>query len=354
MKKNFKNKMCRMTAVAVTLCMTLGMVAGCGAENTPANGETNISAVTTETQTTETVATSETTAPVATEEPAATAEPTTAPVQATLPELTETSVYSGTPDTSWFTGSEAEYTLTTADQLMGFQQLRVDGNTFEGVTIKLAANMTINEGTVEDLKANAETTYKWAGIPSTTEFLGTFDGQGAVISGVHMQLASAAKKGMFGTLGENAAIKNLVLDNSYFVGPTEADKVDFGAIAGGVTGKNVVISNVINNAVIEAGTGANLGNVGGFIGGITAEVSVTFENCAFGGSVTTNGENAGGFIGYLSFSKAEIIMNNCKNEGTITAAANAGDFIGWAKKYTTLTTEGCTGLGTLIGKDGNE
>ena len=47
-------------------------------------------------------------------------------------------------------------------------------------------------------------------------------------------------------------------------------------------------------------------------------------------------------------------MNNCKNEGTITAAANAGDFIGWAKKYTTLTTEGCTGLGTLIGKDGNE
>lgn len=354
MKKNFKNKMCRMTAVAVALCMTLGMAAGCGAENTPANGETNISAVTTETQTTETVATSETTAPVATEEPAATKEPTAAPVQATLPELTETSVYSGTPDTSWFTGSEAEYTLTTADQLMGFQQLRVDGNTFEGVTIKLAANMTLNEGTVEDLKANAEANYKWAGLSSDNEFKGTFDGQGAVISGVYMQLASAAKKGMFGTLGENATIKNFTLDNSYFGGPTAAEKSNFGAIAGLVTGKNVLISNVNVNAVIEEGTGEKLANVGGFVGAIIAEASIIIENCTFGGSVTTTGECAGGFLGYLSFSKAEVIIKNCTCTGTVTAADCAGDIIGWARKYAALTTDGCTGQGTLIGKEGKE
>ena len=356
MKKNFKNKMYKMSALALALCLVMGTMAGCGAENTPANGETSVSTVTSETQA-ETVATSETqvvesavTSETQAAETAATSE-TPAPVVA----LEETSVYSGTPDTSWFTGSEAEYTLTTADQLMGFQQLRADGNTFEGITVKLAANMVLNEGTAEEIKAKGEESYKWAGLPSDNEFKGTFDGQGAVISGLYMRLASAAKKGMFGTLGENAAIKNLVLDNTcYFGGPTGDDKTNFGAIAGIVTGKNVVISNVTCNAVIEHGTGTNLSYVGGFIGGIIEGVSITIENCHFGGSLTTNGEGAGGFIGYLSHSKAEVALKDCTCTGTVIAADAYGDLIGWAKKYTTLTTDGCTGQGTLIGKEGKD
>ena len=343
MKKQFRNKINRMGAVTVALCMAMGMTVGCGTENAPSSGETNISAITSETQLSETAAseaqTSETV--VASE------------TQAAVPS-DEVSVYSGTPDTSWYTGSENEYVLTTADQLMGFQQLRAEDNTFEGITIKLGASMTINEGTADELKAKAAENYAWAGLNSENEFKGTFDGQGNTISGVYMQLASAAKKGMFGTLGENATIKNFTLDNSYFGGPTAAEKSNFGAIAGLVTGKNVLISNVNVKAIVEEGSGEKLANVGGFIGAIIAEASIIIENCTFDGSVTTTGECAGGFLGYLSFSKAEVIIKNCTCNGVVTAANGAGDIIGWAKKYAALTTDGCIGQGTLIGKEGKD
>ncbi len=270
-------------------------------------------------------------------------------------EVKDASVYTGTPDTSWYTGSETEYTLTTADQLMGFQELRAQESpvNFEGVTVKLGANMTINEATIAQLQAGGEY-HIWKNLASDNEFKGTFDGQDYTISGVYMKLGKAAKKGMFGTLGTNAAIKNFTLNSSCFVGPTAPDKSDFAAIAGTVTGENVVISNVHVNALIVAGDGDNLGNVGGFVGGISAPVTLTIENCSFGGAVNTTGECAGGFIGYLSHSKSEVSILNSTFSGNVEAADLAGDFIGWAKKCANLSLEGSTGTGEQFGMKGND
>ena len=59
-------------------------------------------------------------------------------------------VYSGAPDTSWYTGKLTEYTLNSADQLMGFQYLRTQKVTFDGITIKLGCDVIINDGTYEE------------------------------------------------------------------------------------------------------------------------------------------------------------------------------------------------------------
>ena len=353
MKNYFKHRMRRQSVLAVILCMALWMMTGCGGDKTPVNGETGTSVTIVETPIAETV-TSETT-----ENQAA----TEATTETAAPEK-EVPVYNGTPDTSWYTGKETEYTLYTAEQLMGFHQLRVDGNTFEGIIIKLGDDITINEGTAEYLQKNPEEIYGWAVLSSENEFKGVFDGQNHTISGVYMQLVGSGVKGMFGTLGESSVVKNFTLDHSYFGGPKEDDKNTFGAIAGQITGSNVIISNVtLNDVIVEEGKGKNLKWVGGFVGKVNAAAGVTMENCTFNGSVSASGEGVGGFIGFLSHSKAQVTMKNCAFNGSVRGGEYAGGMIGYAKKYQTLIIDiQCTfpgqvtssgeNFGSVIGNDG--
>lgn len=356
MKKYFKHRMHRQSVLAVILCMTLWMMTGCGNDKTPVNGETGTSVTIVETPIAETV-TSETSE---TAEEQATTEATTE----TAAKTPEVSVYSGTPDTSWYTGNKTEYILYTAEQLMGFQELRVDGNTFEGIIIKLGDDITINKGTAEYLQENADENYKWSVLSSDNEFKGVFDGQNHTISGVYMQLVGSGVKGMFGTLGESSVVKNFTLDNSYFGGPKEDDKNTFGAIAGQITGSNVIISNVtLNDVIVEEGKGKNLKWVGGFVGKVNAAAGLTMENCTFNGSVSASGEGVGGFIGFLSHSKAQVTMKNCAFNGSVRGGEYAGGMIGYAKKYQTLIIDiQCTfpgqvtssgeNFGSVIGNDG--
>lgn len=362
MKNYFKHRMRRQSVLAIILCMALWMMTGCGDGNTPVNGETGTSVTIVEPPIAETV-TNET--QVTTEEPASTTEQTpTAEPTATPAATPKVSAYNGTPDTSWYTGKKTEYTLYTAEQLMGFQELRKENNSFEGILIKLGDDIIINAGDVEDIEETAEECYKWAVLDSDYEFKGVFDGQGHTISGVYMQLGKSGNKGMFGTLGESSVVKNFTLDNSYFVGPKEDKKNTFGAIAGQITGSNVIISNVtLNDVIVKEGKGTNLKWVGGFVGKVNAAAGLTMENCSFNGKVSVTGEAGGGFIGFLSHSKAQVTMKNCAFNGSVKAGEYAGGMIGYAKKYKTLIIDinctfpgkvTCSGenFGSITGNDG--
>ena len=68
---------------------------------------------------------------------------------------------------------------------MGFHYLRNQKVSFEGVTIKLACDVTINKGSMEDIIARKDGNHLWAELSSTNVFLGTFDGQGHTISGLY-------------------------------------------------------------------------------------------------------------------------------------------------------------------------
>ncbi|MBQ8431615.1 MAG: hypothetical protein IJX28_01910 [Clostridia bacterium] len=257
------------------------------------------------------------------------------------------SVYSGTPDTSWYTGDKTEYILTSADQLVGFHSLRSETFNYEGITVKLDCDVIINPGTAEEVKARASGNHSWKELNSSYLFKGTFDGQGHIISGVYMQLGGSGVKGMFGGVGGNAVLKNFTLINSYFGGPSATGKHSMGAIAAKVAGEgaNVTFSGVNVNAILEEGS-AQFSRVGGLIGQVSENVTLTLENCQFDGSISITGSYAGGMIGYASALELTVHMTGCANRGNISATTYAGGMTGvLVPAYATQTN--CQNLGVI-------
>ena len=268
-----------------------------------------------------------------------------------LDEPEEASVYSGTPDTSWYNKNDvkSEYILTTADEVMGINQLRKDSEgaiTFEGISIKLGADVVFNKGTMEDiLSSNDNKT--WVMVSSAYPFLGSFDGQGHTISGAYLKLGSSGVQGLFGSLGKNAEIKNLNVINTVVSGPTAEDKNTLGTLASKISGDdaNVTISNVtVHSTVKEAGYKTTW--VGGIVGIISDAGTLTMKNCNFYGSVTTSGRSAGGILGAALNTKATVNILNCENHGAITANCDAGGLIG-TSAVKILNVESSENFGTV-------
>jgi hypothetical protein len=77
-------------------------------------------------------------------------------------------------DISWYTPGKKEYTIKTAAQLYGLARLAFGGEKFEGVTIKLGADIVINTGNANEWAAGtAKAGRAWTPIKN---FDGTFDG----------------------------------------------------------------------------------------------------------------------------------------------------------------------------------
>lgn len=257
------------------------------------------------------------------------------------------------PDTSWYTGDKTEYVLTTANQFVGFQSLRSDTITYEGITIKLACDMILNEGTVEEILARAAqdsaSVTIWKQLNSNWLFKGTFDGQGHTVSGLYMQLTQTGMRGMFGGVGGNAVIKNFTLTNSYYGAPTTGtNKYALGGIVARIhSDANVTISNVTVSAYIQE-AGQKFQRIGGFVADITADnVTLTMENCTFNGIASISGNYAGGMIGHVSSASATITLRNCINRGNIVAEAFAGGMIGMVEDSNKITLTNCSNEGTI-------
>ena len=114
--------------------------------------------------------------------------------------------YAGTPDTSWYDefADEDTFVISTAADLYGLAKIVNDttdtvykSEQFNGKTIKLGADITINKGkattekwdTTQDVDGNAVTgtEYTWTPIGDNSTgiyFEGTFDGQDNVIAGL--------------------------------------------------------------------------------------------------------------------------------------------------------------------------
>lgn len=243
------------------------------------------------------------------------------------------SIYSGKPDTSWYTGYKTEYVLTTADQLAGLNVLRSSSSgstTFEGVTVKLACDMIFNEGTADEVMARGNANKQWQ-VPSHSKYLfkGTLDGQGHTVTGIYIRMANSGISGMFGSLAGKAEIKNLNVINSCMMAAAAADKQILGCLSGRILedGSDVKISNVtLNFNFGESGYAVN--RVGGFIGDVCSGAKLTMENCEFNGNINVTGDYAGGLIGYVSNRTMDLSFTNCKVSGSVNADKYAGGFFG--------------------------
>ncbi len=212
--------------------------------------------------------------------------------------------------------TETERTITTYEELKQFAEEVNRGNTFEGTTVILAANIALGG------ESNPWTAIGTASAP----FKGTFDGGYHVIS--ELSVSSGSCVGFFGNVN-GGTVKNLVIRGSVsgssevggIVGSltngkvincgNEAD-VSGGRGVGGVVGSvnnDCIISGCYNTGTVRATTG--------YIGGVTGEhwKTGTLENCYNVGAVSgpaTVGGVAGGH------QAANPVLTNCYNAGKVT------------------------------------
>ena len=247
-----------------------------------------------------------------------------------------------------------EFTITNAEQFAGFLMLRANGGgkiTFEGVTIKLARDLIINQGSIEDYVGSGITPQSLPALNSNYEFRGTFDGQGHTISGVYLQCTTSGIKGLFGGLGDNAVIKDLTLDNCYAGSANVATKNTLGILAAKVIGQNVTISGVkITNMYMKESTESFYG-IGAIVGRVDATATLTLENCEVTGKIDfgTKGTRIGSLIGYVaSDAKTKVTVNNCTAKVDITGLDACGGLIGEKYVNSTVTFDDkCSFTGTI-------
>ena len=233
-------------------------------------------------------------------------------------------VWDGEADTSWYQADATEFQIATAEQLAGLAQLVNDGYTFEGKTIKLTADIVLND--IKDWESWETTapTNSWTPIGNSSQpFTGTLDGAGHSVSGIYIN-SGTDYQGLVGVLGSDGALQNLGVKASYIKGSN---------FVGGVCGMNMM-GNVINcyNIGSVAGTG-------GYVGGLCGENYATVTNCYNSGSVAGS-EGVGGLCGYN-----DGTVTNCYNTGSVEGDYSVGGVCG----YNDGTVTNCYNTGSVTG-----
>jgi len=198
-----------------------------------------------------------------------------------------------TTNIAWYSNDTTitEFTISTAKELIEFAELAKCKNGFSSKTIKLGANIILNDTTNWKEWKNNPPANEWKPIE---KFKGTFDGKGYVIGGVYIN-SYDNEQGLFGSV--NGTIKNLGVVTSYVKGK---DNI------GGLAGENWGV--ITDSYFIGIVTGKN--NVGGLVGDNGFGDVV---NSHFIGNVIGIGK-AGGIVGD-NFIRGKII--NSYSKGTL-------------------------------------
>lgn len=290
-------------------------------------------------------------------------------------------------DTSWYEAGRTSFTITTARQLAGLAKLCGSGNSFEGVTILLG-----NDISLENTAANSGDVYgyerSWMGIGSSERyaFKGIFDGQGHTIKYMHRNFApgycDGSNGGLFGVT-DGAVIRNVCVESGSYVnddGASMACGFINGANGGSIVGTaiNTTIENctgkvqmskafsaggiagiaegntVIKNCVSESSISGNNQCVGGIVGKLDSENGVKIVGCINNGSIESSSYKAGGILGSGETYSAEI--TGCVNNGPINASVKsmshsnmlaAGGIVGFAGGR--LVCSQCVNNGSING-----
>ena len=227
--------------------------------------------------------------------------------------ITTADKWDGTSDTTWYndeTKNNAEFTLTTAEQLAGFRVLVDSGNTFAGKTVKLGADIDL-----------ANINFDPIGYGYNTVFSGTFDGANHTIynlkqNGWELGYSYGTHGGGLFASIKDATIKNLAVSGANIV----MECVDMGTVVGYAQGtchfENIVVTNA-KLANYQRYTGGVVGEVSGGSYGtdVSKGYSHTFNNVVVDSSVKISSlwgdfDNAcGGVIGG-KWGQATVKMEN--------------------------------------------
>ena len=203
--------------------------------------------------------------------------------------------WDGTSDTSWYNENDTVFTLTTAEQFAGFRDLVDGGNTFAGKTVKLGADIDLNDKLFDPIG------YNYAHLDGQV-FMGTFDGANHTVYNLYQNgwdldpdktnystyTYSTAGGGLFASI-KDATIKNLAVSGANIV----FECVDIGIVVGYAQGtchfENIIVTNS-QIANYNRATGGVVGEVcfGNFGTDTTKGYSHTFKNITVDSSVVVS------------------------------------------------------------------
>jgi len=234
-------------------------------------------------------------------------------------------------DDSWYKEAANELVISTAGQLYDFAERVNAGNKFTGKTIKLIADIKVNDGKATDwAKGENIPNNTWVPIgggsnDGTKYFAGTFDGQGHIISGLYLK-SNGNYLGLFGVLASDgtAEIKNLILTNTYFenTGTGTGTSIGLGSIAGQGQGK---LKNIYSDAILKS----TAYNTGGLVGS-HRYATLTIKNSSYQGTAT-GAAYVGGILGYGYSAVEKTELQNCLVKADLGGTGNGvGGIVGGA------------------------
>ncbi len=239
-------------------------------------------------------------------------------------------------DLEWYNKDGNDFTINTAAEFLGFAAL-VTGDaggtyaadTFEGKTVNLGASISFDG-------------VAFAPVGTLGVFNGTFDGKGYVVSDISYD--GAANVGLFGILGGNATVKNVVVLNADLSATGNAVGGAVGLIqAGSGADDTVTISNVYVKGDLSSAR-----YCGGILGSIRKNSGqVNLSNCVFDGTAEATTDYVGGIVGYAAGST--LTVSDCLNMGMITAVNHAAGILGGdvnsSMASSLITLKNCMTLG---------
>ena len=260
--------------------------------------------------------------------------------------------WDGTVDTTWYNDTDTEFTLTSAEQFVGFASL-AGNNDFAGKTIKLACDFDLsNAKTMGDSFAPIGSTGERDGNGRliTNVFKGTFDGKGHTISNLYQSGWDFGYEwGKYGSIGlfselESATVKNVNISGM----EAQVEGGDISFIAGSATGECVFENIQISDSKI--GTFNN--GIGGIIGW-SGEGTYTFKNISLAEDVVIGGlwgsfdSSVGGIVGQAepgatyNFENVDIacrldVYNDCTASYDYYNYRMCGMIIGRLEETTTI------------------
>lgn len=222
-------------------------------------------------------------------------------------------IWNGTSDTEWYNDSEAEFTLTTAEELAGLAKLVNKGNTFENKTVKLGGNINLSD-------------HEWTSIGIEGQgWKGTFDGQNYQISNLTTSKeGSESGHGLFyyisGGEVENLHVldANIVSSGTYLYMGILADWTN-----GSVTIRNCHTSGTIHNKTGNKLLGGVIGSAkaGAQIIGCSSDAEIISEYYDDGDEYS-DCDTVGGIVGQWENATDAALISDCWFGGSISCGFN--------------------------------
>lgn len=230
-----------------------------------------------------------------------------------------------------YTAADIDYTVTLTLKDPEFKGKGTKDNPYEISNVKLLQKLSTEYNEAPERfagkywKQTADldmTDVAFTPIGISTVFSGTYDGDGHTIKNLTIS-SDAINVGLFGSIGNGAVIKNVILDDTCAIRASNKS-CRVGGIAGYINASGTnTIENCVNRATVTSSATPSFGSSPSYAGGIVGVIASSKNNLVIGcknyGAVKQTVEGvyyAGGIAGSIL---TNTVVANCENHGTVTA-----------------------------------